>query len=119
MPTNRSTPTSLFSYGTLQQPAVQLELFGRQVEGEPDRLPGYRRGTVTLADPEGDGPEVHAIAIPSGHPADEIAGTLLRLTEAELAAADAYEPDAYRREMVTMRSGRRAWAYVQASPVSV
>ncbi len=33
---------NLFSYGTLQSESVQLETFGRKLEGEPDTLPGYR-----------------------------------------------------------------------------
>jgi len=36
------------------------------------------------------------------------------LTEDELARADVYEVDAYQRIEVTLASGRKAWAYVQA-----
>ena len=35
----------LFSYGTLQESAVQLELFRRLLEGERDELVGFVRST--------------------------------------------------------------------------
>jgi hypothetical protein len=39
-----------------------------------------------------------------------VEGTLFRLTEADVASADAYEVDYVRRE-VLLRSGRRAFVY--------
>jgi hypothetical protein len=39
---------------------------------------------------------------------------VFRLDDAELAAADGYEVDAYVRVQVPLRSGRAAWAYVLA-----
>lgn len=35
-------PVLLFSYGTLQDKAVQLANFGRELNGQADRMPGYR-----------------------------------------------------------------------------
>ena len=32
----------LFTYGTLQLEEVQLQTFGRKLEGKPDALVGYR-----------------------------------------------------------------------------
>jgi hypothetical protein len=43
-----------------------------------------------------------------------VPGTLFLITEAELAAADAYEVSDYKRIEVSLRSGRRAWVYVRA-----
>lgn len=39
---------------------------------------------------------------------------MFALTSAELAAADEYEVDAYVRVEVTLASGARAWAYLDA-----
>ena len=46
--------------------------------------------------------------------APPLPGKVLRLTPAELAAADVYEAADYRRERVTLASGTSAWVYVKA-----
>jgi len=33
----------LFSYGTLQQEAVQMSTFGRLLDGQPDELVGFEQ----------------------------------------------------------------------------
>ncbi len=38
----------LFSYGTLQNEAVQLATFGRKLVGEPDTLLGYRQTLLEI-----------------------------------------------------------------------
>ena len=40
----------LFTYGTLQQPEVQLDTFGRLVAGEDDSLPGDTVDYVEIDD---------------------------------------------------------------------
>lgn len=108
----------LFSYGTLQQPEVQLATYKRLLDGAPDVLIGYRLANVTIGRNdvvEISGKLVHTIAQRSGNPADRIAGTLYWLTRAELGAADAYEDSAYTRIEVTLESGRQAWVFVDGS----
>ena len=108
---------ALFSYGTLRQAEVQLSNYGRLLEGEPDVLAGYRLAPVEIADPEVvriSGKAIHTIAIASGVRDDRIEGVLFMLSEAELAATDAYETDAYARIEVTLESGRSAWVYAAA-----
>jgi gamma-glutamylcyclotransferase (GGCT)/AIG2-like uncharacterized protein YtfP len=109
----------LFSYGTLQQPDVQRALFGRELAGTPDRLPGYEFSMLRITNFEvaslsraAQHPIVHA----TGHPSDEVAGTVFEVNPAELAAADAYEVDDYTRVLVDLASGLRAWVYA-AAPV--
>ena len=46
--------------------------------------------------------------------ADGIRGTVFRVTAEELRNADTYEVAAYKRVAVTLRSGARAWVYVDA-----
>ena len=110
----------LFSYGSLQQREVQLANYGRSLKGEPDTLRGYRIEPLQITDPEVvrlSGKSVHIIARESGDPADRIPGILFELSEAELAATDAYETADYRRVEVTLESGAQALAYV-GQPVS-
>lgn len=41
----------LFSYGTLQQEAVQLATFGRLLEGGADELVGFEQSLRRIEDP--------------------------------------------------------------------
>jgi gamma-glutamylcyclotransferase (GGCT)/AIG2-like uncharacterized protein YtfP len=105
----------LFSYGTLRQREVQLANYGRQLEGSPDALPGYRLAEVLIDDPHVvtvSGKAVHTIARATGDPADRIGGMVFELTPAELASTDGYETSAYTRIEVTLESGRKAFVYV-------
>lgn len=107
----------LFSYGTLRQREVQLATYGRELDGSPDALPGYHLSDVEIEDPHVvtlSGKAVHTVARATGDPADRIDGMVFELTEAELAATDKYEVDAYRRVEVRLESGRAAFAYVAA-----
>ena len=105
----------LFSYGTLQLPQVQLANYGRLLEGTADRLRGYQLGQLEISDPEVvriSGKAIHTIARATGNSADAIDGQAFLLTEAELAATDAYEVDVYARVEVELESGRTAFVYV-------
>jgi gamma-glutamylcyclotransferase (GGCT)/AIG2-like uncharacterized protein YtfP len=95
----------LFSYGTLQQEAVQLATFGRRLEGEPDDLPGFERSRAGA----------HENARFTGRREDRVSGMAFEVTEAELAAADEYEKQAaYKRIEATLASAKRVWLYVKA-----
>jgi gamma-glutamylcyclotransferase (GGCT)/AIG2-like uncharacterized protein YtfP len=114
-------PVSIFSYGTLQQPGVQLANYGRLLRGKPDALIGYRLAPLEITDPhviEVSGKAVHTIACATGSPDDRIEGTVFKLSEDELASTDAYEVDVYARVEAVLESGRKAWVYVSlpASP---
>ncbi|WP_297510025.1 gamma-glutamylcyclotransferase family protein [uncultured Caulobacter sp.] len=107
----------LFSYGTLQQPKVQRETFGRLLEGRPDALPGFRQTLLRITDPAvlaTSGEAFHPIVTPTGDPADRIEGAVFEITPEELAAADAYEVSDYKRIAVRLASGLEAFVYVQA-----
>lgn len=108
----------LFSYGTLQNEAVQLSSFGRRLDGAPDVMPGYRQSMVEITDPAvlaTSGARFHPIVEPSPNPADEVAGMVFQVTPTELAAADAYEVADYVRVLVRLKSGLDAWVYVRAA----
>ncbi|WP_231905692.1 gamma-glutamylcyclotransferase family protein [Streptomyces davaonensis] len=53
------------------------------------------------------------MVLASSDPADTVEGHVFTISDAELRAADAYEVDDYTRIGVTLRSGTRAWVYVE------
>ena len=102
----------LFSYGTLRQRDVQLATFGRAWDGSLDAVVGYELHYVTSTDPQvmtTSGSDRHPILRPTDRPDAHVEGTVFTVTDAELAAADDYEVDDYRRISVPLRSGPRAW----------
>ncbi|MGV0627532.1 gamma-glutamylcyclotransferase family protein [Mycolicibacter minnesotensis] len=107
----------LFSYGTLQLPQVQRSTFGRELDGRPDAIVGYVLHHLTINDPQVvavSGSDRHPVLRPSPQPHAQVAGTVFTISPAELAAADDYEVDAYRRVAVRLRSGVQAWVYMLA-----
>lgn len=79
----------LFSYGTLQQPDVQRDTFGRIVQSEDDVLPGYTVDYAEIEDSrvvELSGLAVHPIVRPTGDPRDKVVGRVLRVSDDELDA---------------------------------
>jgi hypothetical protein len=106
---------TLFAYGSLLLPEVQRWLFGRDIPGAADALPGARTDWVDDIDPD-----LLRLTGQRGYPAlhwtdapDAVVhGQRLALTVTELRAADAYEGTGYVRRMACLQSGRRAWVYV-------
>lgn len=118
---DKHTTVCLFSYGTLQQLSVQMALFGRHLEGQPDSLLGYRETMIEMTDPDviaKSDTAFHPIVIFTGDPADRIKGSVFLISESELIAADEYEVSNYSRVQVRLQSGVDAWVYVAAAPNS-
>ena len=112
-----ATDVWLFSYGTLRQKEVQLAIFGRELEGQADALPGFGASTLAITDPDviaTSGSAEHIIVRQTDNPDDRIAGTVFKITQAELLAADAYEVADYKRVTVRLESGIDAFVYVDA-----
>jgi gamma-glutamylcyclotransferase (GGCT)/AIG2-like uncharacterized protein YtfP len=110
------TMANLFSYGTLRYEKVQLQTFGRRLEGRDDVLPGYVLKKVKITDPDviaKSGEDVHSIIEPSDNPEDRIPGMVFEITPEELDQADRYEVADYKRVEITLLSGIRAWVYVR------
>ncbi len=106
----------LFSYGTLQDEAVQLATFGRRLSGEPEVLAGFRIDHLKIEDEAviaASGLRYHLIISPSGNSQDVVTGTGFNVSHAELLQADAYEAEDYQRVRVDLKSGRRAWVYTR------
>ena len=106
---------NLFSYGTLQFENVQLETFGRKLDGETDALHGYKLVMVTITDEEfviKSGTADHRSLQFTGNSMDVVEGIVFKLTRNELEQADSYEPEGYERVRVQLRSGTNAWVFV-------
>jgi len=95
----------LFSYGTLQQPEIQISLFGRLLDGWPDELVGFERLPIYLEGAK------HSIVRLNGRSDSRVGGTVLEVSDSELAKADAYEPAPYKRISAVLASGTEAWVY--------
>jgi len=110
------TSERLFSYGTLQLPAVQQANFGRLLEGTPDTLIGYLLDKLEITDEEviaESGERFHWIAVKTGRAEDRVPGVIFEITAEELAEADVYEAEEYARVEEAFESGAKAWVYVK------
>jgi len=61
----------------------------------------------------------HVIVQHTGRDEDRTSGTVLELTDEEMAMADAYEPAGYRRVTARFASGRQGWVYVADDSTSL
>ena len=111
-------PENLFSYGTLQSEAVQLNTFGRILEGYPDVLTGYKLTLLKIEDEAviaSGGMTHHKNLVYTGNQSDSISGFVFIVTETELKQADEYEKAAdYKRIGVELRSGKTSWVFISA-----
>ena len=120
MTINQPSTEFLFSYGTLQLEAVQMATFGRLLAGTSDALSGFELATLKIEDLAViaiSGKANHTIARFTGRDSDVIFGTVSHVTPDDLENADKYEVGACKRVAVTLRSGVRAWVYVDAQYV--
>ncbi|TKD66491.1 gamma-glutamylcyclotransferase family protein [Flavobacterium sp. ASW18X] len=98
-------PTHLiFSYGTLQEPKVQIAIYERLLQGHKAILPNY-----TLANKKMYGQ--YPVVIPNSGLC--IAGVAYEINEAELALTDAYEGPDYTRSLLPLANGKKAWVYLE------
>ncbi|WP_416878722.1 gamma-glutamylcyclotransferase family protein [Litorimonas sp.] len=107
----------LFSYGTLQLPQVQIDTFGRLLDGEADELLGFSKTMMEITDPAvlvSSGARFHPIVARSNNSSERITGIVFDMSDEELEKADSYEVSDYKREIVDLASGRSAWLYVKS-----
>ena len=99
----------LFTYGTLQHPEVQEDLFGKTLKGTPETLLGYRVREIQIEEEFG---MVHYPIITETHkPEDTINGMVYTVSTKELHQSDLYEGLHYKRVEVHLQSNQKAWAY--------
>lgn len=95
----------LFTYGSLQDPAVQQAVFGRITPGTRDTLEGYRKKSIKF--------DTGTYPIIFSDPNSSVEGEVISVTAQELAQIDRYETSAYRRIRVTLKSGDVVWVYCE------
>ena len=107
----------LFSYGTLQNDKVQLEIFGRLLTGAKDILRGYKIASIEIKDeaflPKGE-QNIQLTLVNTVNETNSVEGVVFEISENELLSADTYEPKEYKRIKVKLESGQKAWAYTAA-----
>lgn len=102
----------LFTYGTLQNPDVQEELFGRVLKGKPETLKGYQLKEIQIE--EEFGLVTYPIITETQNPNDTINGIVYEVSATDLRQADLYEGVYYKRVEVHLQSNQNAWAYTLA-----
>ncbi|HBX38081.1 MAG TPA: gamma-glutamylcyclotransferase [Pseudohongiella sp.] len=92
----------LFVFGTLRNPAVRMLVTGSRVTGRPGALSGYRRVGLDIVEDE----------------SASVSGLVLTVNERQLRRLDRYERlgQRYRRFVVTLEDGGRAWVYQRIRP---
>lgn len=107
----------LFSYGTLQNKSVQIENYGRTLEGRLDKLTGYTLSMIEITDAAVialSGAAYHPMVKHTGVLTDVVDGMVFEISADELKRTDEYEVDDYKRVQVMLESGKRAWVYINA-----
>jgi gamma-glutamylcyclotransferase (GGCT)/AIG2-like uncharacterized protein YtfP len=101
----------IFSYGTLQSKEIQMQVFNKLLTGTPDQLTGYKLKDLQIE--EEFGIEDYFVATPSDNPSDAVDGIVYSISSADLAKADQFESNAYKRVEITLKSGTVAWIYIE------
>ena len=84
---------NLFSYGTLQYRKVQIETFGRILNGTNDILIGYKLKELKIKNQDvinTSGKENHPIIYKTGNKSDFIKGVLFNVSKEEIILSDKY-----------------------------
>ncbi|MEM1257807.1 MAG: gamma-glutamylcyclotransferase family protein [Bacteroidota bacterium] len=96
----------LFSYGSLQSKDIQKTVLGRTLKGKSGILVGYR---ISEKKVQGKYPLIE----PSPINTDKVKGTIFKVSNFELHELDRYDTYAYMRIEVRLKSGTKAWAYIE------
>jgi hypothetical protein len=108
----------VFSYGTLRQPGVQRDVFGRELDGRPDAIVGYDLDYVTITDPRviaASGSDRHPMLRSTDRADAAIEGTVYAVSDGDLEAADDYEVNDYARRAIPLRRRSRLGLCVRRS----
>lgn len=102
----------LFSYGTLQSKEIQMQVFNKILPGTPDQLTGYKLKDLKIE--EEFGMTDYFVAMPSENTSDFIKGIVYTISTKDLAKADLFESNAYKRVQIKLKSGVTAWIYIES-----
>ncbi|MFE1349861.1 SGNH/GDSL hydrolase family protein [Streptomyces sp. NPDC058757] len=111
-------PHRLFASGTLVDPHVRSTLFGPRMPSVPAVLTGHAASPPSAAAPSATAAGPAAPLLLERRIDARLAGTVLHLTDDDLAAADAHEAaHGVVRRRVALDSGEQVWAYLDAWPL--
>ncbi len=96
----------LFTYGTLQEEEIQLNLFKRKLKGDREVLEGFLLSKNRVY---GRYPTISR----TNNSMDIVEGMAYEVTPSELKKGDTYEGEGYERYKVVLASGKTAWAYME------
>lgn len=99
----------LFAYGSLKEPEIQQNIFGRTLKGENDCLVGYVVNEIKIE--EEFGMATYPIITQTEVDQDRINGVVYEVSAADLHNADTYEGKLYKRIEVLLESKEVAWTY--------
>ena len=87
---------------------MQQYVFSRVLDGRPDVLPKFKwiKNAIYGRYP---------LVKPTGNYQDAVKGIAYKVTKEELSKCDIYETAAYTRKIFTLKSGIKAWVYVDNS----
>lgn len=102
----------LFSYGTLKSKEIQMKVFNKLLNGTHDQLLGYKLKDLQIE--EEFGMADYFVATPSENPSDFIKGMVFSVTNLDLAKADQFESNKYKRVQIKLKSGTIAWIYIES-----
>ncbi|MEN2401541.1 gamma-glutamylcyclotransferase family protein [Flavobacterium sp. MC2016-06] len=102
----------IFSYGTLKSKEIQMRVFNKLLTGTHDQLLGYKLKDLQIE--EEFGMADYFVATPSENPTDSIKGMVFSITSLDLAKADQFESNKYKRVQITLKSGTVAWIYIES-----
>lgn len=113
--TQRPGRIAVFAYGVLQSPSVQKTLFGKELQGVQDSVPGLVLTVIELADAElvmASGTSRHPMAVLGATSGASIRGTLYWLSAEDLDLLDQRSDSRLHRVAMELKSGGVAWVYV-------
>ena len=102
----------LFTYGTLTQESVQKKLFNRVLDGAKDELVGFSLSEIKI--PRNKVQSIYPVIEYTGRSENKVEGMLYKVSKEEISIADDYEGLFYKRQKVTLQSGKECWAYVKS-----
>lgn len=104
----------LFTYSTLLSEKVQIDFFGKVLNGINDVVKGYKLGVFQIINPEAisvSENDCHPIATPSKNPNDEVSGAVYEIPEEKLKIIEqCISEDCFKTKVVT-ESGTQCWMY--------
>lgn len=97
----------VFAYGTLRDAKVRKEVIGYDTSTCPASLKGYSKESIVID-------QLSYPVLVEDNTADKtIQGEIFEIDPNDLVSIDLYETTAYRRKLITLESGLKAWVYIK------